>query len=65
MLHRKCLISTIRLLCKKAPGSDVQRVFIKLYGTGDPLLGMIREEFPETKMVLSIRHPKPSIISFR
>ena len=62
---RQHLRSVIRILAKKEPGSNIQRVFIKLDGYGSPQVGILKELFPEAVFILSTRHPIPSVKSFR
>ncbi len=62
---RQQLRSVIRILTKTSPGSNLERVFIKLDGYGSAQLGVMKELFPDTIFVLSTRHPLPSIKSFR
>ncbi len=55
----------IRLFARTQTDSKVERVFIKLNGYSNTFLGLVREDFPNAKMIKSSRHPKPSLISYR
>ncbi len=62
---RRRLKGAIKMLAKTSPNSDVDRVFMKLAPHGAPLCGLIHELFPDTFMMLSTRHPMPTLLSFR
>ncbi len=60
---RRMLRSTMILKCKIEPGSDVERIFIKLTGTNAPQLADIRDLFPDFIYLFCTRHPMQSITS--
>ena len=64
--HKKHLKSCIRLLCKKEPMSNFERIFIKFPQVVLQQLPLIHEMFPPGtfNFVFNARHPEPCLRSF-
>ncbi len=60
---RKLIQTCMRLHCKVEPGSDVERIVIKMTPSTSPMFVALAELFPKFDLVFNTRHPKPSILS--
>ncbi len=61
----KLLRSAMRLQCKVEPGTDIERIFIKMTIENSPHLGDIAKLFPNFAYFFNTRHPVPSIRSLK
>ncbi len=61
--YKKLVQAGIRLHCKVEPGSNIERIFIKMTCVASPQFEVIHEMFPKINLVFNTRHPKPSIPS--
>ncbi len=61
----RLLRSALRLLCKVEPGTDIERIFIKMAIDNAPQLGDIAILFPNFAYLFNTRHPVPSIRSIK
>ena len=61
--YKKLVQAGIRLMCKIEPGSNIERIFIKMVCVTSPQFEIIHEMFPKINLVFNTRHPKPSIPS--
>ena len=59
--YRRLLRSCVRLLCKVEEGEEVDLLAVKMNAMVAPQYKIIKEMFPQFKMVFSTRHPKPSM----
>ncbi len=62
---RRRLKGAIKMLAKTSSDSDVKRIFMKLPPFGTYQCQLIQEFFPKSFFMLSTRHPRPSLQSFR
>ncbi len=62
---QRLLRSAIRLQCKVEPGTEIERIFMKLSGENAPQLGDIANLFPKFAYFFNTRHPIASIRSLK
>ncbi len=61
--YKKLLRAGIRLHCKVEPGSNIERIFIKMTCMTAPQFEVIHEMFPKINLVFNTRLPNKSIPS--
>jgi hypothetical protein len=61
---RRLLRSVMRLQCKRDNNTEIDLVVIKMTNLVSPMFPLLKEFYPEAKLIFNSRNLKPSIISF-